>query len=155
MVETGTNKSVSFDELENIRKELKEAEELEFEQAEKIRHLQKELEIQQKDAQWEIDQMIYKLRTDKDAREKYGYTNDRDWLKEIENNLLAVEIAETKREYYGRLDEKIEDLKREKELTHLKIKDLRREFEILLRFVGIRVRFMGIASNKEIYCIGE
>jgi len=155
MVETGTNKSVSFDELENIRKELKEAEELEFEQAEKIRHLQKELEIQQKDAQWEIDQMIYEVKTDKDARKEYGYTNDRDWLKEIENNLLAVEIAETKREYYGELEEKIEDLKREKELTHLRIKDLRREFEILLRFVGIRVRFMGIASNKEIYGIGE
>lgn len=155
MVETGTNKSVSFDELENIRKKLKEAEELEFEQAEKIRHLQNELEIQQKDAQWEIDQMIYKLRTDKDARKEYGYSNDRDWLKEIENNLLAVEIAETKREYYGELEEKIEDLKREKELTHLRIKDLRREFEILLRFVGIRVRFMGIASNKEIYGIGE
>jgi len=114
MVETGTNKSVSFDELENIRKELKEAEELEFEQAEKIRHLQKELEIQQKDAQWEIDQMIYEVKTDKDARKEYGYTNDRDWLKEIENNLLAVEIAETKREYYGELEEKIEDLKREK-----------------------------------------
>jgi len=58
--------------------------------------------------------MIYKLRTDKDARKEYGYTNDRDWLKEIENNLLAVEIAETKKEYYGRLEEKIEELKHKK-----------------------------------------
>jgi len=131
-----TNKSVSFDDLENIRKELKKTEELELEQAEKIRHLQNELEIQQKDAQWEIDQMIYKLRTDKDARKEYGYTNDRDWLKEIENNLLAVEIAETKKEYYGRLEEKIEELKHKKELNHLRIKDLKRKFEIWLKFAG-------------------
>jgi len=82
--------------LSGISERIKKTEELELEQAEKIRHLQNELEIQQKDAQWEIDQMIYKLRTDKDARKEYGYTNDRDWLKEIENNLLAVEIAEIK-----------------------------------------------------------
>lgn len=131
-----TGKGISFDDLQDIRKELKEAEELEFEQAEKIRHLQNELEIQQKEAQWEIDQMIYKLRTDKDARKEYGYSNDRDWLKEIENNLLAVEIAETKRKYYGELEKKIEDLKYEKELTHLKIKDLDRKFEIWLKFAG-------------------
>jgi len=80
--------------------------------------------------------MIYKLRTDKDARKEYGYTNDRDWLKEIENNLLAVEIAEIKREYYGRLEEKIEELKHKKDLTHLCIKDLERKFEIWLKFAG-------------------
>jgi len=136
MVETKKYKGITFDDLQDIRIKLRDLQELEFEQAKKIRHLQKELEIQQKEAQWEIDQMIYKLRTDKDARKEYGYSNDRDWLKEIENNLLAVEIAETKRKYYGELEKKIEDLKREKELTHLRIKDLDRKFEIWLKFAG-------------------
>jgi len=47
-----------------------------------------------------------------------------------------VEIAETKREYYGELDEKIEGLKHEKDLNHLRIKDLDRKFEIWLKFAG-------------------
>jgi len=136
MVETKKYKGITFDDLQDIRIKLRDLQELELEQKEKIRHLQKELEIQQKEAQWEIDQMIYKLRTDKAARKEYGYTNDIDWLKEIENNLLAVEIAETKRKYYGELEKKIEDLKYEKELTHLKIKDLDRKFEIWLKFAG-------------------
>lgn len=132
-------KKIDFKDLEYIREQLKELEELEFEQEEKIRYLLNQFEIQKGEAQWAIDQMVYEVKVDKDARKEYGYSNDRDWVKEIENNLLAVEIAEIKREYYGELEEKIEDLKRERQLTHLKIKDLKRKFEIRLKYAGMAV----------------
>lgn len=138
----------SFEDVEQIRKQLTVAEHLEFDREEKIRHLQDELGRQKAAAQWKIDQMVYDLKIDKEARSNHGYTNDNDWLKEIKNNILADDIAEIEKTYCSALETKIEHQKHHKQLNRLRIKNLERK--LANRHIYAQALLNGFALDQQI-----
>ena len=118
----------SFEDVEKLRKLLTVAEHKEFERQDQIIDLQDELGRKKIDAQWKIDQLIYEKKTDKEARKEAGYTNDKDWLKEIENNILAEDIAEIEKSY-EHIEAKIESKRHHSKISALRIKNLKRKLK--------------------------
>jgi len=88
MAEKLLGDGTSFQDVEELRKQLAVAELEEFEREEKITALSDELYRAKAEAQYEIDQLILSYKKDKEAMKTAGFTRQDDYEKYLRNEIL-------------------------------------------------------------------
>lgn len=117
---------IGFEDVEKIREELATLEMDTFGLEEEMNKKILELGELKTEIKQNIENKTIELKNDKEARKEAGFTNDRDWLHEIKNNLLKNYIKEQE-QFYKDLEKEIEDYKHHIVLKRLRIKNLERK----------------------------
>lgn len=146
MAEKLLGDGTSFQDVEELRKQLAVAELEEFEREEKITALSDELYRAKAEAQYEIDQLILSYKKDKEAMKTAGFTRQDDYEKYLRNEILRDEIAEIE-DRYKSIQEKIESIKHHKKLRRLRIKNLTRKLDNRKIFAAAIFQGLGVGDQ--------
>lgn len=128
---TGT----SFLDVEKLSEELTKHEVAEFQYEENIRAKRDELNAKRADVDWQVKQLIFKHKINKEERKLNGFSNDKEWEPFIKNELLVDEISDIEQQTVP-LEIELMDLEHDRQMTKLHIKTLRRKLQNRLIFAN-------------------
>ena len=120
--------------LHKLREDLKEAKIERINKTDKIRELNEKIRTKKSEQMASLKDKRLRLSSNKDKREHYGYSNQKDWNTFINSKLTGEDEGKIERAYLEG-QELINSMKKEVEFFSIKISDI--EWQLRIELAGL------------------